>query len=267
MTRAVESDHYQLYLGFNMAGGSEKLKPTNKQPMISRFFAQTPTKSVSASKRKPVPKRKAATSTSIPTGERDSSPVDLTHDSDDDIEILSPPAKKQKTAHVNKHLFLPGGTPTPEPEPKGGPSSPSPTRNRTAPNSPVHDRLKYDPSQLSPTRTASELLEKQQKRARLAKALIADNSSFHRARDAASSDKEREKSAHEQEEESGDDDKFKELKAAFSLKPAKTPARGKGKEKEKKAAAGKKGKDKEIGPSGQTYTPLELQVREGTLCS
>lgn len=228
-----------------MAGG--KLKPTNQQPTLSRFFAQSPTK-----QNAPV-KRKASTSASSSTapvqaGKRDNSAViDLT--TSDDDQCSTPPTKKRKTAHVNKHLFLPDGTPTPEPEPEPQHTDSS-TRAPTAPSSPVQERRKYAASEPTVNRSASELLEMQQTRARMARALIADNNSFHRSRDGGSSDHEK---ANGTEEEDEEDDKFKELQAAFALKPSKSQAKGK-----KVAAPPKKGK--EVGPSGQTYTPLELQV-------
>ncbi|VDC07803.1 unnamed protein product [Peniophora sp. CBMAI 1063] len=233
-----------------MAGGN--LRPTNQQPTLSRFFAQSPTKT-KAGPSTTAAKRKAPTSTS----RRDSSPIDLTLSSD---EASTPPAaKKRKTApthaHVNRHLFLPDGTPTPEPEAEAAPH-----HSGTAPNSPVHDRWKYAASQPAVDRTASELLEKQQRRARLAKALIADNNSFHRPRaEAASSDTERHGEEGEESDYGDGDDKFRELQAAFALKPAKGGARRKA--VQQPTVKGRKGKEKEVGPSGLAYTPLELQVK------
>ena len=97
------------------------------------------------------------------------------------------------------------------------------------------------------------------------RALVADNSSFHRSRRSPSIGL----STHDGEDVEADegrtrsdasgnesDSQFKELQNMFSLKD-------KGKRRAKTShpqGAEKKGKKGEVGPSGQTYTPLEQQV-------
>lgn len=249
------------------------MAPTSKQralrqPMLSSFFAQsTP---------KPTARKRRDTGDEGPI-------IDLTEESDG--ENSSPAkhaAKKQKTAHVNDHLFLPR-TPSPQPSGKStlepGPSRvlrTPPTHPNSPSQSPAARRWRYEPTQTSPfARTESQEAEVRKKRERLVRALVADNSSFHRSSTAYVRDRStsavpgtngnRNEEGDARSGASGDesDSQFKELQDMFALSSGKD--KGKGRAKSGRVQPEKGGKKAEIGPSGQTYTPLEQQVSGGLI--
>ncbi|KAI0059076.1 DNA mismatch repair protein MSH3 [Artomyces pyxidatus] len=211
---------------------SRKFVPL-RQPMISHFFAQPSSK---------------------PAHNRSSSPIDLTLSDSDER-----PAKRQKTSsHVREQLFL---APSPSPEPQAGPSylpSVSPTRPAG-----TADRWRYDPSSsqgVEPQLTAQEEFSISTRRKKLAKKLMLENNPFLKMQSPLEvGDEEVMGGDAESRSDSGDesDGKFKELQEMFSHS-------GKGRKKKPKtktAPAKPVKRVEEIGPSGESYTPLEQQVR------
>lgn len=202
-----------------------------RQPMISSYFAQP----------------------SSDTGHHRSSspPIDLTLSDSEER-----PSKRQRTtSHVREQLFLP---PSPSPEPQAGPSRlPLPT---STPSVGTAERWRYASSasqEVEPQRTAEEELSRSIRRTKLAKKLMMENNPFLKMPSPLEIGDEGVMGAEaESQSDSGNesDGKFKELQEMFSHS-------GKGKSKLKRRTATPKAKKaEEIGPSGQSYTPLEHQV-------
>lgn len=158
-----------------------------------------------------------------------SSPIDLTISDDEEQ-----PAKKRKTAH--------------------GPTSDSNTqRQRQSPHPPAASQWRYVPSQ-SPEKTPVDP-EAKKRRELFAKQLLADNSSVvdmtaHSDGHGLPSDQ-----ADGEPNSSGveSDSEFKQLQVLFARKTEQTKKRKVTQERTSK-------KKPELGPSGEPYTALELQV-------
>jgi DNA mismatch repair protein MSH3 len=158
-----------------------------------------------------------------------SSPIDLTISDDDDQ-----PAKRRKTTH--------------------GPTPDSNTQRRHQSPRPPASRWRYVPSQ-SPEKTAVDA-EFKKRRELFAKQLLADNSSF--VDTAGPSD------GHVLPSDQADggpnssdvqsDGEFKHLQELFARKTEQKKKRKAVQERSSK-------KQPELGPSGEPYTALELQVR------
>ncbi|TBU29038.1 muts domain V-domain-containing protein [Dichomitus squalens] len=209
------------------------------QPTISSFFSQS---SSSASSR---------------GTKRGSTPIDLTLDSDDGGK--SPPHKRQKTTSA---FFTPR---------KNVP--PSPKSATQPPRSGGHaEQWRFDPA--SPSKVLQPVEGEKQRRAheRAKKILLgSDNVLAHRSSSGAATpapdgdgppEHDEERSADEGDEA---EKKFGELMEMFSSSNSKA-RKGKGAAKKAAPVAGpsrsRTQKVDEIGPSGQAYTPFELQVRE-----
>ncbi|KAI0260994.1 DNA mismatch repair protein MSH3 [Gloeopeniophorella convolvens] len=165
-------------------------------------------------------------------GHRSSSPIDLTLSGDE----APPPAKKRKITHALKRDV----TPPSSLQPQGGSTS---------------SQWRYEPSQ-SPERRPVDP-EVQKRREQFAKRLLVkETSSVDVGR--KTDDEDTPHSRGDDAGSSGDesDDKFKQLQKLFTQK---TDPKKKG--KAKAAPAKRSKKQVEIGPSGEPYTALELQVK------
>ncbi|KAI0781314.1 muts domain V-domain-containing protein [Trametes elegans] len=231
-------------------GGLQRKASTSAgtQATISSFFSQgsagpsTPGKAKAGSKTK-----------------RGNSPIDLTLDSDE--EEREPPNKRQRT--TTSSFFSPR-RPVPI----------SPQLSSPATKSGGHaEQWRFDPS--SPQKSPRVRLDLEQRKAHdRAKSILLGGSEVFTSRRCStdvdpSSDVEeiREEWVAPPEEEEADDSekKFEELMELFSNFKGKQKGRG----NSKKAGLPQAGpsrsrsqKSEEIGPSGQPYTPFELQVRK-----
>ena len=213
------------------------------QPTISSFFSQTPSTGAS-------PRR----------AKRGNTPIDLTVDSDEGEQ--PPPHKRQKTTST---FFTPR---------KSVPSSPQ--SSTQPPRTGGHaEQWRFDP--VSPSKAAPHADDEGQRRVheRAKKILLGSGDVFaHRSSSGAATpapdgdgpaENDAERSADEGDEA---EKKFGELMEMFSSSTPKAAAK-KGKGAAKKAAAppvagpsrSRTQRVEEIGPSGQPYTPFELQVR------
>ncbi|KAI0031692.1 muts domain V-domain-containing protein [Vararia minispora EC-137] len=186
----------------------------------------------------------------ISLGKRDSSPIDLTLSDEE-----SRPVKKSKTAHAKQPLFLQLQTPEP-PSPHAGTSRLPPP----SPVSPASQRWCYDPSgtQTSPLRTRDQ----EQVRARFVRALLGDDTALNKSREPVQDEStDAGGSARLSEEESGTDDKFKQLQEMFAMS-SKDKGKARGRRTTSAMEVRKLRKGDEVGPSGQTYTALEQQIRK-----
>ncbi|EKM83024.1 hypothetical protein AGABI1DRAFT_34226 [Agaricus bisporus var. burnettii JB137-S8] len=210
----------------------------NSQTILSSFFSPSPTKS---SKKR----------------ERPASPIDLTSDADDnDLQVLAteePPIKKIKVVRSSQS--------------QPGPS----TRQKTKKSG---NATPYTQSTLvsQPASSHTQEAEKAKRHEAFKKKLLADDSLFKPPRPSESDTSHTQLAEEETEsirmriEDKGKsidedsrtdpDSAFEELMSAFSHSGS---AVGKRRAKQK-GSAGKKLPPK-IGPSGEAYTPLELQVR------
>ncbi len=229
-----------------------KKRPTQTiQPSISSFFSQ------SSSAASTVPSRSQPGLT-----KRGNTPIDLTIDSDDGDQ--PPPPKRQKTTATTSTFFTPRKKVPPSPKPATQVSR----REGHA------EQWRFDPS--SPTRTTQPVDNEKQRTAheRAKKILLGGDGNFsHVARSrGATPDADGQEGPPEDDGEQSADEgdetekKFGELMEMFSSSNSKTK---KGRATGRKAApapvAGpsrsRTQRVEEVGPSGQTYTPFELQVR------
>jgi DNA mismatch repair protein MSH3 len=157
-----------------------------------------------------------------------SSPIDLTISDDDEQ-----PAKKQKTTH--------------------GPTSDSNTQRQHQSPHPPASRWRYVPSQ-SPEKTPVDP-EAKKRRELFAKQLLADNSSFVDTTGPSDGHGLPSDQADGEPNSSGveSDSEFKQLQELFALKTEQ--------KKKRTVTQGRTSKKQpELGPSGEPYTALELQV-------
>ncbi|KAJ2917229.1 hypothetical protein MD484_g3189, partial [Candolleomyces efflorescens] len=170
---------------------------------------------------------------------RASAHVDLTGDSD--TEAAPPPTKKSRSAH------------------EAQPSSSSQSALR-APSSPVLQKFGYTPGE---TRQTPKTAAQKERHEAFRRRLLLENSTFlpkisASDQEAPESDGEGNGDPSNSSSESEDpDEQFRKLSEMFANK-------GKSSSKQKASNAPQKRTKKvvEIGPSGQSYTPLELQVRQ-----
>ncbi|KAI0373318.1 hypothetical protein BV20DRAFT_1104314 [Pilatotrama ljubarskyi] len=216
------------------------------QPTISSFFSQGSTAGPSTPKGKAGSKHK-----------RGSSPIDLTLDSGD--EGHTPPPKRQRTTTSTFFSSRRPATSTSQP------ASPAVKNGGHA------EQWRFDPSSPSKPRTAHE--DDAQKRAheRAKQILLGSGNVFNRRNHSTEADPSSDIEEGEggvanppEDEEDESEKKFGELMEMFSSSKAKK----KGKTTAKRTAGppvggssrSKSQKIEEIGPSGQTYTPFELQA-------
>ena len=160
-----------------------------------------------------------------------SSPIDLTISDDDE-----PPAKKQRTTH--------------------GPASDSNTQRQHHSPHPPASRWRYVPSQ-SPEKAAKTPVDPKAKKRRelFAKQLLVDNSSLVDTTEPSDGHGIPSDPADGEPNSSGveSDSEFKQLQELFARK---TEQKKKSKVTQERASK----KQPELGPSGEPYTALELQV-------
>ena len=228
-----------------------KKRPTQTtQSTISSFFSQG---SNAASAR--------TTSGSKSFTKRGSTPIDLTIDSDDGEH--PPPAKRQKTTTIASPFFTPRKNVPPSLK------AAQPSRNGGH-----AEQWRFDPS--SPTRATQPIANEKQRSAheRAKRILLGGDGVFSQAARSRGTtpgtdgleglpEDEREQSADE-----GDDTekKFGELMEMFSSSSSRAKKRRTTGRKATAAPAAGPSRSRaqrveEVGPSGQTYTPFELQVR------
>ncbi|KAI0350070.1 hypothetical protein OH77DRAFT_1413634 [Trametes cingulata] len=228
-----------------MSGSPRKASATGgTQATISSFFSQS-TAGPSTPKAKAGSKNK-----------RGSSPIDLTLDSDD--EGHAPPHKRQKT--TTSTFFSPR-------RPATSASQPATPAAKSGGHA---EQWRFDPSSPSKSRTVEdEAGRKAHERAK--KILLGNANVFNRRNQSAdatpSSDVEEDESARAappEEEEDEVEKKFSELMEMFSSSKVKKKGKSTAKRTAGPPAAGssrsKSQKIEEIGPSGQPYTPFELQA-------
>lgn len=174
-----------------------------------------------------------------PAKKRGNTPIDLTLDDE-----APPPAKR----HKGTPLFLPDS-----------PTSHSQFAGRA-------ERWKFGSTQASPLSAAEATStgpeserEKRQRHDAFKRKLLAQNNPLVRraseGEDAGRSDVEETEGPEDPESSAEEGDAFQELQSMFAHKGAKTRARPRS-----KFAAAKGKKKAKLGPSGQTWTPLEEQV-------
>ncbi|KAF5330723.1 hypothetical protein D9619_005575 [Psilocybe cf. subviscida] len=201
---------------------SHKYKPPHAQPIISSYFQVSPS-----------PKKHL--------GKRNNDPIDLTSDGEPEVSI--PPAKRLKTT---------GNAPSADPQAvEPGPSK--------------ADAWRYSPNQTKEGSCATEPRSPraQKNHDKLKRILLQENNSLSRKRhetiEQHHSDEDH-KSDSDDEELGNDSDPFEALSALASLSKAK----GKGKRKATTTKTVEPSKTRKkpgvMGPSGRTYTDLELQI-------
>jgi DNA mismatch repair protein MSH3 len=198
---------------------------SQSQPTISTFFSPRPSPTKCSSKL-----------------QRSGSPIDLTHeDSDDD----APPKKKKK---------LHGALELPVRDAQVGPSQKSHAAytaqwrfESPSPNKPQPEKR---------TRTASEEAARKKNHEAFKNRLLRENSTFVRKKPREPSESTMEVDSEDNPAPSDSDDSGRDSDSAFmSFQEMLSDKRGKG-----KVPAVRKKKVGGIGPSGQTWTPLEKQV-------
>ena len=195
---------------------------------------------------------------------RSKSPIDLTLDSDES-DTGAPLTKKSKTS---SSFFTPSSIKkqaTPPPQP--GPSNSTDTAGTAG----MTERYRFDPS--VGNGSAEYALSQKRRRERAKKILLGNKNIFTHHEEVAGpspSDEEEEEDVLPLEPEAPRDDsdadpeaKFLETISFFTNSKAK----GKGRTKPLPTPTSKRKTTREIGPSGEPYTPLELQVSLLHLCS
>jgi DNA mismatch repair protein MSH3 len=199
---------------------SQNSKPSRTQPIISSYFQASPS-----------PKKNL--------GKRNNDPIDLT--SDGEQETYNPPAKRLKTT---------GSAPLADPQAVPGPSK--------------ADAWRYSPTQTQQASGAPRSPVAQKKHDAFKRVLLQENHSLsHKRRETIEEhiSDEDDKSDSDEDELGNESDPFEALNALASLSKSK----GKGKRKvittTKSVEPSKTRKRPAVlGPSGRSYTDLELQV-------
>jgi DNA mismatch repair protein MSH3 len=196
------------------------------------------------------------------TKKRTASPIDLTIDSDDNVD--SPIAKKPKTSkwsYVPEAVTVGSGSF----HAQLNAASTLEERQRTSP-------VRQSPPILAKTRGLSDEAARKGRREAFKKRLLGENNSFIKRTssvDGGSRSMDVEEDDHSKNQEtvhvdgSGDesDEAFNDLKKMFSNPQAKEKMTRKGQRKGKApATTNAKSRQEEATPSGQEYTPLEKQV-------
>ncbi|EED81705.1 predicted protein [Postia placenta Mad-698-R] len=213
---------------------------SSKQPMISSFFSQSDTP------QKPTQKKRTST------------PIDLTIDSDDEA------GPSRKRARTTSAFFLSSSTPTTPRKDVAGSS-------RVELPQDVAEQWRFNPTQprRSSQNPAGEL--EQRKRHDRARSILLGDRNLFRSRasphetefdvdDMDDVDNKVNDTTHVSDDDEETDQQFSELMEMFSNSKGKAT---KGRRSAPTLKVSSKQKmATEVGPSGQTYTPLELQIRE-----
>lgn len=214
-----------------MAKTTNKYTSTSQsqQPIISTFFSQRPSPTKSSSKRSDA-----------------DAPIDLTLE---DADNTPPPKKKQKISGTSWGIL----------EPSARDAEAGPSRKYTGHAEQGHaEQWRFEPVSAEKPRpekkmpTADHVAARKKTQEAFKKRLLGENSIFIRKESRESS--EGAIDVDSEDNSAADDD---DSDAAFApFREELSNPRGKG-----KAPATRKKKVEEVGPSGQTWTPLEKQVR------